>query len=752
MRDPSTSVFQYWTNVINSGKMIGQNRPVGRCTISKNSIDAFPTSRGTWRSYRKQTAFANLDTRVNWPEKEFHGIETIQIDRGLDNSAATCEIRIWNNDMFLPEYQDFGVGNPGYKTPTRGQPIKDYTSEYTVVKKNEWYDLFRPNRIIHTYQGYGTDDTTGFDPHNPDYIPPWNDSRLLRTGVWVIDKVTMHAPNGDMVITCRDAAKFLIEQYAFPPLIDTGRWPLDYRPVSVVSPAQAAADGHNVAKWDGSSTFTTDVHLNLAYWGHYPSQALDGNSGTAWLSAAHFRARDDGTHHDPFEWIQFNCSGNNINFIKVTPWAINGTGYVMYISVKSGGTWLGSGTIPYTTADGLLDNGAHIPYVGKVNVKANQENVIPLGNTYQADIVRVTFTSLDDFHQVIGAGGAKYACGVREFFAGWYDPRIKGHPDITNAGSPGIISDYSEIIREACAWGGFFDPGLPLDPLMGYSYNNNPQGGIWGDIENMNSAPITPIGYDKFTSKSMMDIITFVAQIHGAIFFIDDEGGAIFRLPNVWAIGNYITDPQSTSGRARIANCPIVFDERKNLITIETILSDDSLRSDYLVIGSGGTDADGSPVKGGYTPGFNSTDPSESSFINDKALLAGQTRVTVVSNEPVTTDLEAARMAELLAMQSHFQYRTSTITAPCHPGLQLDDQVKVFERITNDSYVHYVQGISSTMDLTSGEYTMQVTTIWLGDDPTKTWVLNDQSNSEIVKYYTDALAQWQAVQNKQSGV
>ena len=150
MRDPSTSVFQYWTNVVNSGKMIGQNSPVGRCTISQNQIDTFPTSRGTWRSYRKQTACANMDTRVNWPEKEFHGIETIQIDRSLDNAAATCEIGLWNNDMFLPEYQDFGVGNPGFKTPTRGQPIKDYTSEYTVVQKNEWYDLFRPNRIVHT--------------------------------------------------------------------------------------------------------------------------------------------------------------------------------------------------------------------------------------------------------------------------------------------------------------------------------------------------------------------------------------------------------------------------------------------------------------------------------------------------------------------------------------------------------------------------------------------------------------------------
>jgi hypothetical protein len=762
MRDPyhvdaaGNNIFQYWSNVVNSGQMLGQNAPVGRVTISRNQINKFHAPRGTWRSYRKQTSFGQLDTRVNWPEKELFNIQTIQIDRRLDQSTATCEITLLNTYMSAPEYDDYGMGNPGYMTYTRGVKAKDYTADFGPTEKNEFYDLLRPNRVIHTYQGYGTDDTTGFDPDDESYIPPWDDNQLMQTGVWLIDSVTMHAPDALMTITCRDVSKLLVEQYAFPPLINKGRWPLDYRPVKTLLP-KTKADGHQMGKYHSSSNNLTTPTANTAIFNHKPTEAFDGQYSSGWLSNGHAYRRPDGSHQGCYEWLQADCGGSRINEVKIRPWCPGAdatSGYVVYISVFESGAWQGSPTIPYdNTLTSEPNNGSALKYVHKASVNGKDEiQTIKLPRTYFAKYVRITFGTMNNFSGIDSNASTKFRAGCRQFTCGYELPDDPIIPPLTNAGQPGVVADYSDIVKEALAWGGFFDPALvPSDPVVSYDTGDGVQrGAIWGDIEVLNSAPITPIGYENFTNKSLMDVVTFVKEIHGAIFFIDDEGGAVFRIPNIWAIGSYITDPTSSSQKARISEFPIVFDETNNLINITTVIDDTSLRSDFLVVGTGGT-ANGQPVTGGYTPGHNSTNPAQSSFIDDKSLLAGQIRVAFAAGEPVTTELEAQRMAELMAMQAHFKFRRSTITAPAHPGLHIDDQVKVRERITNDTYVHYVNAISTTMDLNSGEYTMSVETNWLGDDPLNTWIFNDQSDSDIEKYYTDALAQWQSIQNKQNG-
>jgi hypothetical protein len=90
-------------------------------------------------------------------------------------------------------------------------------------------------------------------------------------------------------------------------------------------------------------------------------------------------------------------------------------------------------------------------------------------------------------------------------------------------------------------------------------------------------------------------------------------------------------------------------------------------------------------------------------------------------------------MAELTALFILFTYRQGSLSAPCHPGLQIDDQIRIYERITNETYIHYVSSIDTHMDLESGEYTMKCQTHWLGNDPDTDWFVNKQNLTPAVK-------------------
>jgi hypothetical protein len=70
--------------------------------------------------------------------------------------------------------------------------------------------------------------------------------------------------------------------------------------------------------------------------------------------------------------------------------------------------------------------------------------------------------------------------------------------------------------------------------------------------------------------------------------------------------------------------------------------------------------------------------------------------------------------AELIALRIWFQTRTGAVTAWCDPTIEVDDQVRIYERNSGETNVHYVQAINTTHDLDAGKFEMQLTTYWLG--------------------------------------
>jgi hypothetical protein len=641
---------------------------------------------------------------------------------------------------------------PGYLTPGRGEAITPYQSIYHTYldpnslpaggvadsqeeqyptdwgySKNMYRDAFIPNTVIRTYQGYGSDnfDDDGnmkyvHDPASAGFVAPKNDSKLYLTGVWLIDRA-VYDTNGGLTLECRDLAKLLIEQFIYPPMVPTDRFPLIYCPAFGPS-GHHESIGRNIARFHSSSVDPW-YGKNASVQGHRGSDAFDNTPGTFWLSVPNGAPSD----YYSYEWIQASTSGK-VNEVVLNTFGAN---YLIYVSVYENGAWQGTDTIPYQPRPPGFPNQSNIPYVIQATQGSGSNLTIVLPRTYNASFVRVTFTNL----QNLGFSGYPYRAGVRDMVVrnhvgNSYKP---GRPD-GMVGKDGIryIHDWSEPIKELAAWAGFIwkdaSPNQP-DPMFGRSTAGKPLQ-VWGDFEELGAGPVVCTPGDYFIAKSFMEGIRQIVDFIGGIFFIDEYGGANFRLPNIWNGGNYITDPQSHFLQARIHGHPIEFHENANLMEYQLTLDDSQVRSEVLVIGRSpnvySTGPIGGITAGGYVLGNNSA-TNQTSAIDFTDVLAGQTRLFAVPNDATKlfyTEKECQRMAELVALFILFSYRKGQVKAPAHPGLQCDDQVRIFERQTYEHYVHYVSGISTSQNLETGEYTMQVETHWLGKDPDTIWFVN----------------------------
>jgi hypothetical protein len=154
-----------------------------------------------------------------------------------------------------------------------------------------------------------------------------------------------------------------------------------------------------------------------------------------------------------------------------------------------------------------------------------------------------------------------------------------------------------------------------------------------------------------------------------------------------------------------------------------------------MVVGTNPDTTSSAPLAAGVVLGTNPVN-GQTSAVNFTNVLGGQYRLFLVPGSQTAgfkTLEECQRMAELIGLKILQSYRKGSAQILGHPGLQLDDQVRIFERVTNEYNVHYVSSISSRMDMETGEYLMDVTTHWLGDDPDKDWFLDHVSLTPAVK-------------------
>ena len=779
MRDPGSWLFAEWQHLMATGLMVGERRPVGRITVGKNKIiehtSALP---GPWRNVLFEQG----------PQIELGIVRGINISRAIDQDAATCTVVIYNDQMlhnaYAPQGIDQGIGRPGFRSPGRGSssPVAGQSAfaGYTTAERDfptSWgfpepgddpggggggsraYDggsgefafsgsaehnrqLLIPNRIIRTFQGYGSAnfDAQGhmLSPEDPGYVHPVDDVLLVQTGVWMIDRVVFGV-DGMITIECRDVAKVLLEQFVYPDMLPMDRFPLQYCPreewtEDVTRTIAAGTPGANTVSGPGapSGTYVSSndpwVGSGASVHGHYVADAFDGNTSTYWLSVGN--AQPSAGYS--FEYITARTGGNRVNQVNVNT---VGTGYRMYVSVYENGSWQGSNTIPYDpTLRPAYPNDADIPYVRRYTISSTGTNTFVLPRTYEAQFVRITFTNLWNS----GIGPYPYRAAVRTFTVNHRTPERTVTDQVTfnNHDEMGVIQDWNEPVRELCGWAGLtwfanqsYFPGVQADPLLGSSGGTPLR--VWGDFEYLGAGPIECTPLEFFVNKSFMECINLVANMIGALFFIDESGGAVFRMQNIFSGGNFNT---GALGGGYTLNTkltqrpfqyymsnfwPIEFHENANLIDYQVAIDDSSVRSEVLVVGEPSEQEPELMVAGGYILGTNPI-TGETSAVDFDEVLAGQQRLFLVPGDDTKnfyTIEECQRMAEMTALKILFTYRKGQLRAPCHPALQIDDQIRIFERITHEYNVHYVSAIQTDMDLEAGEYVMNVTTHWLGSDP-----------------------------------
>lgn len=262
--------------------------------------------------------------------------------------------------------------------------------------------------------------------------------------------------------------------------------------------------------------------------------------------------------------------------------------------------------------------------------------------------------------------------------------------------SDGNYTDYTDIIRDLLLWAGWWlydsTPDLTARPT------------VYGNLETTGAYSEECLPPDLFDKRPVIDAITAIKEIVGYIFWIDDEGAARFESPNWWAAGNFLEDGTHTDFIPEI-------DELTVLTNHAVSFNDKNVRSEVIISTEDPTEGFEETITTRYRPA-------------SRKLLRGMVRPAMWVNGYFTNRDEQRIMAELIALHIWFQLRQANTTCLANPAIQINDQVRIYERQTGETYIHYVRGIQSNMDLDTGRWTMDLSTHWLGSH--EVWAITSE--------------------------
>lgn len=682
--------------ILDSGNFTQDARPMVRATIQRMSVRL-----GT---YGSQT-YASMPFGQGSVPKELPNIKTVKTNRGIDG-VATMTMVLYNTRA-LPlgtTLPDGLFDELGYYTPTRGSSFGTPSWTHSA---NEWRDWIVPDRIVRTYEGYG------FDP----LVIPELDESLYLSGVWLIDDVTFE--QGTITLECRDLGRALIDQVLMPPIVPMASYPLyfeQYHDVDNPDIVTVSASGWHKPAYSWDSNRPNGFSSVL---GHTGADAFDSSDSTYWLSVGNVSPNDGYS----FEYIEGKLTAQNVASIRFKPWA---GPYLCYVSVYANGAWQGTRNVPYNPAHpASAPNGANIRYVMSLRVAKETETVIKLPREYSGVTkVRLCFTNLYDS----GTRPYRYRAGVRRFeVTGSVTTVTDGGTHVEPRTAPPGFEDYSDIIKHLLAYGGWHWPvetdaafttrsdGVKVVNAAPSTDSVLQSGRTWGDIELAGTGGVAPLGVDIWDKKPILDGVNYVKDILGYIFFIDHTGGAVFRSPNIWQVGNWVTGVGRTT-------TVVELDDEGQLLAHQAKLSSRSIREKVFVGNLAGQVAGMSDGRNPYPSGLR--------------------RVGGWTDQHFETEGECRIMADLITLRQLFTYRTNSLTIPGNPAIQPDDQVRIYERVSEEMYLHYVKSVTMDFDMKTGKYTYTLATHWLGDVPFTSWTFDPATMSAETKAYLEAMGRY----------
>lgn len=287
----------------------------------------------------------------------------------------------------------------------------------------------------------------------------------------------------------------------------------------------------------------------------------------------------------------------------------------------------------------------------------------------------------DNGYLLVHADGSIHAFGDIPYFG----TAVPGSKHVLRY--DGNYLDYADIWRDLLLWSGFL--------LYDSTHPSNQPAPVYAGLESTGAFSSECLPDEMFDKKPVIDAITELREALGYIFYVDHYGRPHVQSSNTWHFGNFNEDGVHVEELMEI-------DEKKQLTDYAVSTSDQDVRS-KIIISSHDPYADLSgTVTNNYTP------PSA-------ARLRGIIKPAMWVNSHLSDPTEQRIMAELIGLQISFQERLGQLTCMANPALEVDDQVRIYERQTGESNVHYVRGINFTHDLNSGSYMSTITTHWLGE-------------------------------------
>ena len=298
------------------------------------------------------------------------------------------------------------------------------------------------------------------------------------------------------------------------------------------------------------------------------------------------------------------------------------------------------------------------------------------------------------------------------------------------------FADFTDVVRRLLAYGGFYWPPDNTQRLTGdhsvgvpYHQSDDFQLGV-GQVYGMTSPAHAPNfdGPDEFAQfkvetfnlKPLMDGIIAVRDTLGYMFFVNEDGAAVFRLPNIFKAGNVVVNGMGGEYAFRTDRVIPILDT-EIILSLQSRLSSHNTRERIVVANRAGglaATADGRP----QVP------------VNFR-------RLGVWSDQDFERQEDVAVMADMIVLRQLFSYRTNSLRIPANPEIQVDDQVQICERVTGENYLHYVSAISSDWDAATGRWTYDLTTAWLGVDPAAEWAFQTSGLSAETQAFLQAVDQ-----------
>lgn len=684
-------------------------------------------------------------------EVEVPNIKTIEIDRSLDADAATCDITLYNQWHDVNGDGGNGeLGSPGYFTWNYGEGdagVRWGQSE------SPWNNILIPNALLRTYQGYGGREKTIEDA--------LSDGNLILTGVWLIDEVRV-GTDGMLSMRCRDMGKLLIEQQLFPPLMPTAKYPLTYyrwKYTWVTNPAEPfydftdpvqsgpgnegpkyitdvamSADGKGYwlvgtdggvfsfgVPFYGSRGAVTDTDsmvsiaadpLNRGYWtlsengGVFTfGQVLFYGSGTGGASPDYRRIeahpggrgywllQKDGTVEafgDAVHYGDNPASAYDVIDICTTP---TGEGYWLLtlggqVYTYGDALYYGNAPLSLDVSMGMAatpsgDGYWIISYNGLLTAHGGADELTVNGEDYLGNLndPMVGLAATPTSNGVVAAGGDG---GVFSFGDGpFWGSLPTGFTYETK--SDGNYLLYEDIIKDLLLWSGWL------------AYGTSHDGAIYGNIESTGAYSEGDLPPDLFDKRPVIDAINAIKEIVGYHFWIDEEGAVHFESANWYQLGNFLEDGTHVEQLS-------VIDERYNMTDYTVSYNDAAVRSEIIV--------------SSYDPtaGLNDVVTTRRSLAELSDVNRGMVRPAMWVNEYFSNVLEQETMLEKIVDHIVFSLRQGTVDCVANPALQVNDQVRIYERQTGETFVHYVRGVRTSMDLDAGTFMSTITSNWLGED------------------------------------